>query len=402
MKYLFLWCAGCDVNFLKSLNDSDSENAYITEGIAVIVTASFAAFSSGSIFYLVKENWLGAIIFGVFWGIAILLLERGLLMTLPKNPLSWGSFAGTFLGISIRVAFAVCVGYVFAIFFDLIIFQTDIRTTQIAIETSYIKSEKQKIEQLFQNPKSSKNPDKIVKDAMLTQEYWERKGASKELISEARKSVQVANDNATEMRNQIKDKEAHIKFLNGDVTQRDLKGKPFTMPDVLPIGKQIYLLEQIKSSNKVVAAKMEWIPRLFWMLEIVPVSIKVFMPRTLYDAKKRRHKIKNIGEHDRSIDADIVEIENSIKEQQLLRDTTSRIMNDKLKKILLTQLEDIASNFTPTTTSKYHLHVQEKILGYLEYRIKSILDVDDINDVSSVNNQDTHSNNGIKNSKSHK
>lgn len=121
------WCAGAYEPILEKCPSQITK--YYTMGTVLCITATLASLSGGYFFYSVFDEIALAVIFGIFWGLAIFSLDRYIVTNLDFNK---GGILKN-LGAIARILLAICLGIVIAKPLELKIFEKEI-TGQISID----------------------------------------------------------------------------------------------------------------------------------------------------------------------------------------------------------------------------------------------------------------------------
>nr|WP_319570086.1 DUF4407 domain-containing protein [uncultured Draconibacterium sp.] len=122
-------CAGANLSILEKCPTQVIK--YSTMGVILWITAIMASLSGGYFFNTVFDHPILAIVFGIFWGLAIFSLDRYIVTSLNMKK---GEIFKNF-GAFTRILLAICLGIVVAKPLELKIFEKEI-TSQISIDNT--------------------------------------------------------------------------------------------------------------------------------------------------------------------------------------------------------------------------------------------------------------------------
>lgn len=122
MKRLLWWIAGANV-FILDQCPSDQDK-YTKTGLAILFTSIIAGFTGGFAIYIsLGEDFQAGLIFGIIWGIIILILDSLIVSGIKTNDKAWEKLQSA----SPRIVLSLFIGLIIAHPFELRLFQEEIR-----------------------------------------------------------------------------------------------------------------------------------------------------------------------------------------------------------------------------------------------------------------------------------
>ena len=179
----FLWtCAGVNKKILMQCPTDWAK--YAGQGGLILFTALMAMLSGGYAFFMIFNNWITAIFFGVFWGLLIFNLDRFIVNTMysdGKYTISWGELAAG----TPRLIIAVFIGIVISVPLELKIFEDEINVKIAEIKKEkaeqYTLSDKQELEAI--ELKIEEERDKPLEDIIASSTELKNSELFKEALS---------------------------------------------------------------------------------------------------------------------------------------------------------------------------------------------------------------------------
>lgn len=122
IQYLLWLISGSEISILKNCPTDYNRHAGI--GFTILMTTVFGMFAGGYAGYYFSQSVLGAICFGLLWGLLIFSIDRTMVVSLKKRPdTKWQQFAGQ---IFFRAILAALIAFIISIPLELLIFRDNI------------------------------------------------------------------------------------------------------------------------------------------------------------------------------------------------------------------------------------------------------------------------------------
>lgn len=126
----FLWFLAGANRFLLQMCPSD-QNRFTKVGLTILITGIFAGITGGyAVYSTLGGNLFGAILVGIFWGIAIMNLDSLIVSTIKDS----GDFKEKIKVAGVRILLSVFIGLIIARPFELKLFEKEIKDKLVDIE----------------------------------------------------------------------------------------------------------------------------------------------------------------------------------------------------------------------------------------------------------------------------
>lgn len=122
LQYALWLISGSEISVLKNCPTDYNRHAGI--GFTILMTSLFGAFAGGYAGYYFSQSILGAICFGLLWGLLIFSIDRTMVVSLKKRPDS--SWKKSFWQILFRAILAALIAFIISIPLELLVFRDNI------------------------------------------------------------------------------------------------------------------------------------------------------------------------------------------------------------------------------------------------------------------------------------
>ena len=145
IKFFFWLCSGANRPLLEKCPTEASK--YVGIGATIFFTGVFAALAGAYALYIVFENYITSILFGIVWGLMIFNLDRYIVSSMRKE----GNTNKEFYTALPRVILAVLISLVIAKPLEMKIFEKEINSELELMEQQSFAQKEQLIKQRFQD-----------------------------------------------------------------------------------------------------------------------------------------------------------------------------------------------------------------------------------------------------------
>lgn len=307
----FFWfCAGAEPEILLRKDCYLDRGKLAATGGTVLITAVTAALAGGYAFYTVFKFPEAAIIFAVFWGIAIGTLDRFFLLTTRKV-----SSFGDFLTGGLRILMAVLISFTMAIPLQLQIFSAEIEAeiqrnnieAQREIEetvASYLAEDIEQLEQDNQRLQEELNTQQERTDQAYEEAIAEAEGTSGTGLEGRGPVFQEKWDKYNRERARMEEVEARVQPLIDENNSRINSLREEYNEEVARIEEvqqsantllaQIQALHELSNREVIVKYAVWLITALLVAIDIFPLLGKFLSPGSQYDYILRTEQEKTM------------------------------------------------------------------------------------------------------------
>jgi hypothetical protein len=344
IKKMLEFLSGADPQILKRPECRHDRIIYQSIGLSVALTGLFACISFGYASYTIFKVISISIPLGLFWGLAIVMIDRFLIITISKqNTFSWNHVITT----ASRILMAAMIAIAISKPLEIAIFSKEIRATisesnEVQMQQAVAKSSVSLgMEQLRQENKvlHTQNEQFRVdhKKAYenLLREAEGSSGTSQVGIGpvfalkaqELKRIEELINSTTT----QIQSNKERIQTLEKERTAK-IKQIESTRLSADSFLAQLQALQLMNQKNPVIAWCSYLISAIFILLSISPILGKLLTKSTAYDYCKQ-HILRN--------DLLSAELENELEKQSLLLFDKQRKLKILERELLLEKEQDL-------------------------------------------------------------
>lgn len=303
IEQFFLMCSGAHASILKK--SPTDINKYIGIGATIFFTGLLAMISASYAIFTVFDHWLGALCFGLIWGLMIFNLDRYIVSSMKRR----GSFFSDFFTAMPRLILAVIISIVISKPLELKIFEKEINAEIVSMEQEVYKTQEAKVQDRYQSQintlqaditglKSEIQVKQTKRDelAMIAQQEADGTGGSKQKnLGPIYKTKKHDADQAdAELKAMIalyqpliNDKETQIRSIQGNL-QGDIKGLAKT--GLGGFASRIDALSRLAAKSQAIWIASLFIMLLFIAIETAPIFVKLISARSPYDYILHKHE----------------------------------------------------------------------------------------------------------------
>jgi Domain of unknown function (DUF4407) len=290
--------SGADARILNRRECQGERRIYQGVGMTIAITGICACISAGYAFYSIFKVIEVSIFLGSFWGFAIAMIDRFLIMTTSKkSQLSWTQFGI----VASRIGMATLIAIVISKPLEMAIFSKEIQANIVAEvqrqQTSTKLPEFLEIDRL-----RKENQNLQTNDEQLSQKYQraydqsigEAEGTSgtnkmgkgpvfQEKQKELQRQKKILDETAAQNRNQIKANQQKIKTLEKALNLKLQQVQKAALAADGILG-QMQMLHKMAEKDSSVAWASYLISAIFVAIDVLPILGKLTMKPTIHDA----------------------------------------------------------------------------------------------------------------------
>ncbi len=303
IKNFFLFCSGIDQTILAKC--PSDENKYVGIGATIFFTGVLAFFSAGYALFTVFDSYLGAVLFGIIWGLMIFNLDRYIVSSMKSK----GSFGGDFFVALPRLMLAILLALVISKPLELKIFEKEINAELITMEQEVFKTQEDRVQERYATQIADFQKEIVVLKKEIAIKTAKRDTLEMMAIQEADGTGGSRNRNLGPI---YKAKKAKAEAAQGELDQLLAANLPLITEKENAIKEmQTGISTQIASLDRDnyggLASRMEALDRLsnrseaimianifvmllFVSVETAPILVKLISPRSPYDYLLNEHE----------------------------------------------------------------------------------------------------------------
>ena len=386
----FLWqCAGANEEILLREKCATDRAKYTSIGAIVLFISTLASLSGGYALFVVFENIILSVVFGLLWGWGIRALDRLFIISIKKKYRAnfgeylVGAVAQTITALP-RLGLALVLGLVISKPLEIHLFHKEIESEIARVNELEIKELRKK---LYDDEMQALDTEKERLENNIKLEIEKREKAYNEFICEAegkcgtgkfgrgpvadekKKEIDRIDNKILDLERQKKEVQPKIDEANNRLNNKiqQLKRKDDGADGLLKRGKT---LENLGRVDPDIANWNFFITLIFILLEISPIFAKILSPYGPYDAIIEREEQKTISGTARSIKESKHELdllEKLLKDQGMIQEEI-----DNLKEIKRIELK---GNLDEARRSQYTFdEIQEKVWETFQNQLIKLLD----------------------------
>jgi Domain of unknown function (DUF4407) len=303
IEQFFLMCSGAHPSILKK--SPTDINKYIGIGATIFFTGLLAMISASYAIFTVFDNWLGALCFGLVWGLMIFNLDRYIVSSMKRR----GSIATDFFTAIPRLILAVIISIVISKPLELKIFEKEINAEIVSMEQEVYKTQESKVQDRYQAQvqtlqseivalKNEIQQKQIKRDELTTvaQQEADGTGGSKQknlgpIYKTKKQDADHADEELKTLLAQyqpvIRDKESQINNIQ-ETMHQDIKGLNKTA--LGGFASRIDALSRLSVKSNAIWIASLFIMLLFIAIETAPIFVKLISARSPYDLVLHKHE----------------------------------------------------------------------------------------------------------------
>jgi hypothetical protein len=261
MRKLLWWCAGADLRLLEKSTYNDKQR-FLSIGATVIISSILSAFSAYYAFKSITGNEVSSIVLGLMWGILITSLNRLNFAAISSRDKSFNS---RIMMLAPRLVLSILIAITLSFPFQLKLFENSINNRILQDKEASLAI----IEEEYQAKITNKKRDKAILEVQYINEI------------SGKGTTGVSGDGlvAKTLKERIQSTEIGITnlIIENQKYRQEVKDR------------KIDLLERIETLNKLrkesTSMNLTYITflLLFVFLELTPIILKLFFPKSYYD-----------------------------------------------------------------------------------------------------------------------